>query len=219
MLKTGWRMVDAEEAVTVRCAVGRRPAWLGTGRVAPGCSRIGIGGGCIPSRGEGDSATGELGISRGEIRRTGDTDGDSKRSALASLLPLPSLACLPIPVLLRGGPKLGGRARGLEGRGDAWLLIWLGRRTKGDAFSGDNDPILTGVPVAGVPGADDFVGELVGVDALWPTCEFWRRNGDCRTLPVSEPPGERVDARNVDCVFVSKGRRILMGGAYTHHAS
>lgn len=157
-LKTGWRMVDAEEAVTVRCAVGRRPAWLGTAREAVGCSRMGIGGGCMPSRGEGDSATGELGISRGEMRRTGDTEGDCCLSALASLLPLPSLVCLALPTLLRGGPKLGGRARGLDGRGDPWLLIWLGRRTKGEAFSGERDPILTGVPAA-----DDFVGVLVGV--------------------------------------------------------
>lgn len=96
------------------------------------------------------------------MRRVGDTEGDSNSSALAPLLPLPSLVLFPSPpVFLRGGPKLGGRARGLEGRGDAWLLIWLGRRTKGEAFSGDKEPILTGVPAV-----DDFVGELVGVDAL-----------------------------------------------------
>lgn len=77
-------MVDAEEAVTVRCAVGRRFAWLGTGRDAAAGSRIAGGG--MPSIGEGDSATGELGISRGEMRRVGDTEGDSCRSALAPLL-------------------------------------------------------------------------------------------------------------------------------------
>lgn len=64
---------------------------------------------------------------------------------------------------------------------------------KGEAFSGDRDPMRTGVPAA-----DDFVGELVGVDALLPAVEFWRRKGDWRTLPVSDPAGDKVDARNVD---------------------
>lgn len=47
-----------------------------------------------------------------------------------------------------------------------------------------------------------FVGELE-IDALWKLgagdCEFCRRKGDCRTLPVSEAAGERVEARKDDC--------------------
>lgn len=79
-------------------------------------------------------------------------------------LPLSTLACLPIAAPLSGGPKpLGGRARGLEGRPVAWLLIWLGLRTKGEAFSGDREPILSGVPAV-----DDLVGEVVGVVSLCP---------------------------------------------------
>lgn len=72
------------------------------------------------------------------------------------------------------------------------MLIWLGRRTKGEAFSGEREPIRIADPEAG-----DLVGELEGVDSLWPACEFWRRKGDWRTLPVSDP-GESVEARNVD---------------------
>lgn len=34
-------------------------------------------------------------------------------------------------------------------------MIWLGLRTNGEAFSGDREPILSGVPAV-----DDFVGEL-----------------------------------------------------------
>lgn len=165
----------------------------GTGKLMVGCSRTG--GGRIPSKGEGESG-GELGISTGEMRRVGDPEGDSSPSTPASL-PLSTLACLLIPALLSGGPKLGGRASGLEGRPEAWLLIWLGLRTNGEAFSGDREPILSGVPAA-----DDLEGELVGVVSLWPACEFCLRNGDWRTLPVSDPPGERVAARNVDCVDV-----------------
>lgn len=111
---------------------------------------------------------------------------------LASLL-LSTLACLPPATCLRGEPNpLGGRASGLDGRSEAWLLIWLGRRTKGEAFSGEREPIRIADPEAG-----DLVGELEGVDSLWPACEFWRRKGDWRTLPVSDP-GESVEARNVD---------------------
>lgn len=58
-----------------------------------------------------------------------------------------------------------------------------------------------------------FVGELE-IDALWKLgagdCEFCRRKGDCRTLPVSEAAGERVEARKDDCqkggVSDSRGR-------------
>jgi hypothetical protein len=39
----------------------------------------------------------------------------------------------------------------------------------------------------------------VGVVSLFPACEFCLRKGDWRTLPVSDPPGDRVPARNVDC--------------------
>jgi hypothetical protein len=171
----------------MRWAGGR----VGTERLMIGWSRTG----CwrMPSKGEGESGSGELGISIGEMRRVGDADGDSSLSTPASL-PLSTLACLLIATPLSGGPKvLGGRASGLEGRPVAWLLIWLGLRTNGEAFSGDREPILSGVPAV-----DDFVGELVGVVSLWPACEFCLRNGDWRTLPVSDPAGERVAARNED---------------------
>jgi hypothetical protein len=116
----------------------------------------------MPSNSEGESgSSGELGISIGEMRRVGDAIGDSSLSAPASL-PLSALVCLFMATPLSGGPKaLGGRARGLEGRPVAWLLIWLGLRTNGEAFSGDREPILSGVPVV-----EDFVGELVGVVSL-----------------------------------------------------
>lgn len=191
VLKFGWRRVAIEEDVGIRWACGR----AGTGRLIVGCSRAG--GGRIPSRGEGESGSGELGMSIADRRRIGDTDGDSSLAMPASL-PLSTLACLLICTLLSGGPKLGGRASGLEGRPEAWLLIWLGLRTKGEAFSGDREPILSGVP-CGVPAVDDFAGELVGVVSLCPAWEFCLRNGDWRTLPVSEPLGERVAARNEDC--------------------
>jgi hypothetical protein len=191
LLKFGWRRVAIEEDVGMRWAWGR----AGTGRLMMGCSRAG--GGRMPSKGEGESGSGELGMSIADRRRMGDTDGDSSLSTPASL-PLSTLACLLIGTPLSGGPKLGGRARGLEGRPEAWLLIWLGLRTNGEAFSGEREPILSGVP-SGVPAVDDLVGELVGVVSLWPAWEFCLRNGDWRTLPVSEPAGERVAARNEDC--------------------
>lgn len=151
----------------------------------------------MPSNGDGDSGPGEVGVSTAERRRVGDAMGDSSPPMPASL-PLSTLACLLIFTLLNGGPKvLGGRASGLEGRSEAWLVIWLGLRTNGEAFSGDREPILRGVPAV-----DDLPGELVGVVSLWPACEFCLRNGDWRTLPVSDPPGDSVDARNVDCVEV-----------------
>lgn len=186
VVKFGWRRVAIEEEVGTRCAEGR----AGTARLTMGCSRAG--GGRMPSRGEGESG-GELVMSIAESRRTGDTDGDSSLSAPISL-PLSTLACLLIGAPLSAGPNpLGGRARGLEGRPVAWLLIWLGLRTKGEAFSGDREPILSGEP-----GVDVFVGELVGVVSLWPAWEFCLRNGDWRTLPVSEPVGDSVAARNED---------------------
>ena len=49
-----------------------------------------------------------------------------------------------------------------------------------------------------MPAVDDLVGELIGVVSLCPACEFCLRNGDWRTLPVSDPAGERVAARNED---------------------
>lgn len=116
LVKFGWRRVAIEEDVGTRWAEGR----AGTARLTIGCSRAG--GGRMPSRGEGESG-GELGMSIADRRRTGDTDGDSSLSAPPSL-PLSTLACLLIAVPLSGGPKpLGGRARGLEGRPVAWLLI------------------------------------------------------------------------------------------------
>lgn len=69
-VKFGWRIVEAEEAVTVRWEVGRRLAWLGMLRAVFEGSRTG--GGRMPSRGEGESSTGELGISTGEMRRVGE---------------------------------------------------------------------------------------------------------------------------------------------------
>lgn len=187
LAKFGWRRVAIEEDVGMRWAEGR----AGTARLTMGCSRVG--GGRMPSRGEGESG-GELGMSIADRRRTGDTDGDSSLLSAPMSLPLSTLACLLIGAPLSGGPKpLGGRARGLEGRPVAWLLIWLGLRTKGEAFSGDREPILSGEP-----GVEVFVGELVGVVSLCPAWEFCLRNGDWRTLPVSEPVGERVAARNED---------------------
>ena len=96
-------------------------------------------------------------------RRVGDPDGDSGLPMLTVLsLMLSTLACRTATTLLKGGPKpLGGRARGLDGRSAAWPLIWLGLRTNGEAFSGDSEPILSGLPAA-----DDLVGELVGVVSL-----------------------------------------------------
>lgn len=92
-------------------------------------------------------------------------------------------------------------------------MIWLGLRTNGEAFSGDREPILSGVPAV-----DDFVGELVGVVSLWPAWEFCLRNGDWRTLPVSDPAGDSVDARNVD---YEGGQQMVavfrVGKACTHH--
>jgi hypothetical protein len=77
----------------------------------------------MPSKGEGDSGSGELGMSMADRRRIGDTDGDSSLStATPASLPLSTLACLLIGAL-SGGPKLGGRASGLEGRPEAWLFI------------------------------------------------------------------------------------------------
>jgi len=144
-------------------------------------------------------------------RRVGDADGDSG-SGLPMLtvlsVMLSTLACRPAATFLKGGPKpLGGRVRGLDGRSAACILIWLGLRTNGEAFSGDNEPILSGLP-----GADDLVGELVGVVARWPACEFCLRKGDWRTLPVSDPPGDRVPARNVDWCIVSECNGMLRSG-------
>lgn len=195
----------------MRCAEGR----VGTDRLMTGCSRTG--GGRMPSKGEGESGSGgELGISIAERRRVGDADGDSSLSTPTSL-PLSTLACLLMATLLSGGPKpLGGRASGLEGRPVAWLLIWLGLRTNGEAFSGDREPILSGVPAV-----DDFVGELVGVVSLWPAWEFCLRNGDWRTLPVSDAAGERVAARNEDwreiCVSIESWHCLVADQVYTHH--
>lgn len=114
LLKFGWRRVAIEEDVGMRWVGGR----VGSGRLTAGCSRGG--GGRMPSRGEGDSgAAGELGTSTGEIRRVGDTDGDSALSMFMDPL-LSTLACLPMAAPLSGGPNpLGGRARGLEGRSEA----------------------------------------------------------------------------------------------------
>jgi hypothetical protein len=142
-------------------------------------------------------------------RRVGDAEGDSgsgiPKLTMLSLM-LSTLACRPATTLLKGGPKeFEGRARGLDGRSAAWPLIWLGLRTNGEAFSGDSEPILSGLP-----GADDLVGELVGVVSLFPACEFCLRKGDWRTLPVSDPPGDRVLARNVDCCVLLA--TVLRGG-------
>jgi hypothetical protein len=67
-----------------------------------------------------------------------------------------------------------------------------------------------------VPAADDFVGELVGVVSLCPAWEFCLRNGDWRTLPVSDPLGERVAARNEDCEGVLLAMLVSSRGTHIH---
>ena len=52
-----------------------------------------------------------------------------------------------------------GRPKGLEGRSSE-LLIWLGRRTNGLAFSGDNEPFFVGERPE-----DGLLGEETGVVA------------------------------------------------------
>ena len=59
-----------------------------------------------------------------------------------------------------GRPRLLlGRAKGLDGRSDAWLIT-DGRRTKGLAFSGESEPFLVGERCEA-----PFVGDVVGVVA------------------------------------------------------
>lgn len=143
-------------------------------------------------------------------RRVGDADGDSGLPMFTILsLILSTLACRPAAELLNGGPKpLGGRARGLDGRSEASPLIWLGLRTNGEVFSGDNDELAI---LSGLPATEDLVGELVGVVSLWPAVEFCLRKGDWRTLPVSDPVGDRVVDRNVDLCIVSVLRNGVAG--------
>lgn len=210
-VKDGCRIVETVLDVGMRCAIGLRLAWDGAGAAAIGEPNVPLI--CVPSNGDGDSGLGDVGSSMfsfsasvGVTRLLGDAGGSVITSALSSL-PLCTLAFLaaatPLKSGLAGTPSpLAGRANGLTGRSAACPAppIWLGRRTNGDAFSGDKDAGLVGERCV------VFVGDEVGVDARWKLgageCEFWRRKGDWRTLPVSEAAGERVAARKDDCRWV-----------------
>jgi len=157
-------VIVADEDVVVRCATGRKFAWLGV--VALGDSIA------VPSNGPGDARS----------RRLVGVIGPS--SSLSSfLLPWTSP---PSPCRDDIASPLNGLANRLDGRSPVWLLICDGRRTKGLAFSGDSDPTVL---VEEKADAGGLVGEeALGVEArtvVAGDAELWRRKGDCRPLPGS----------------------------------
>lgn len=148
---------------------------------------------------EGESSGGSSDEKRAPSYRDGETDSKVGVSGSMEAVDAPSRrigrsASLLVLLDARGGDVvmlrlLVGRAKGLVGRSEPWL-IWLGRRTKGLAFSGEREFGFVGDRVAGA-----FVGDEEGVAPRTVAGEalFWRRKGDWR--PVALSNGDKGDGR------------------------
>lgn len=205
--KEGWRTVEVVEDVIVRCAVGRRFAWLGNdgggARVAgnsagpsncavEGRGLLGVGSSSFSSSG-GDGVL---------LRSLAGDDGCTISPLLASLA---LLACLDGDAGILS--PLVGLAKGLDGRStpEPLLLIWDGRRTNGLLLTGESESALVGDSAGAA-----FVGDCVGVDerAVAGDWLFCRLKGDCRPESKERGVGRRELACSNQHYFLSPCEQV-----------